>query len=243
MKRLLSSLFVLTLLLTACGSPSAPTAVPIAPKVPAAAPTTAPAATTAPVAPAAATAVPTTAPVIPSNAKDAVIAALQAQLKAGPYRTKTTVTSENGTTTLTGELIPPDKLHSTLKTDKIEMESVFISDKGWIKQNGQWKVSPVSGAAALEQAFAAQLAERLSSSISDAAAVGDDTVNGEPARVYTYISTTDVGAKVVSAVKLWVNANSGLPVKAAIAGEAMGVKSTSVQTIEYDNSITIVPPM
>ena len=40
-----------------------------------------------------------------------------------------------------------------------------------------------------------------------------------------------------------MNASSGLPVKQEIAGEAGGVKSNTVQMIEYDPTITVVPPM
>ena len=264
MKRLLVSLFALTLLLSACGGrPAAPTAAPVATTAPAAVPTVAPAAPVAatPIpaatkAPVAATAIPPTAvraatsapaaaPAPSGNAKEAVIAALQAQLKAGPFRTHTTITSEDGITNLTGELIPPDTMHLTMKGADFEMENVSIGDKSWIKQNGQWKVSQVSGGVAAQAIFAEATTEKLNSSISDATAVGTEAVNGEPARVYTYTSTADVGeaGKVISAVKLWVSAKSGLPVKVEIAGEAMGVKSTSVQTIEYDPTISVVPPM
>ena len=262
MKRLLVSLFLLTLLLAACGgSPAAPTA-------PVAVPTVAPAATTAPAAPAvttvpaatkapavatsipatavpAATSVPAAAPASSGSAKDAIIAAIQATLKAGPYRTKSTIVSDNGTINMTGELIPPDKLHMTMKATDFENENIIIGDKGWIKQGGKWAVSPMSGKAALQAAFLALTAEQLGITISDAKALGTEAVNGEQARVYTYTSTTDLGesGQVISAVKLWVSAKRGLPVQQEIVGEAGGVKSTTVQMIEYDPAISIVPPM
>ena len=264
MQRLLVSLFALTLLLSACGgSPAAPTAAPIATTAPAASPTVAPAAPVAatPIpaatkAPVAATAVPPTAaptatsapavaPAPSGNAKDAIIAALQATLKAGPYRTKSTIVSDSGTINMTGEMIPPDKLHTTMKATDFEMENIIIGDKGWIKQGGKWAVSPMSGKAALESAFQNLTAEQLGITVSDAKAVGTEAVNGEQARVYTYTSTTDVGGsgKIISAVKLWVSVKSGLPIKQEIAGEAGGVKSNTVQTIEYDPTISVVPPM
>ena len=209
MKRLLVSLFLLTLLLAACGgSPAAPTAAPVATTAPAAAPsvaptaapTTAPAATAVPAAtkaPVAATAIPPTAVPVPTSApaaapapsgsaKEAIIAAIQATLKAGPYRTKSTIVSDSGTINMTGELIPPDKLHTTMKATDFEMENIIIGDQGWIKQNGKWAVSPMSGKVALESAFLALTAEQLDLTISDAKAVGTEAVNGEQARVYTY---------------------------------------------------------
>lgn len=259
MPRLLISLFVLTLLLAACGSPATPTAAPAATKAPAAVPTAAPVATTAPAAtpipaatkaPAAtaaptATSAPAAAPAPSGSAKDAVVAAMLAQLKAGPYRTKTTIVSDSGTINMTGELIPPDKLHTTMKTAGFESETLVIGDKGWIKRDGKWATSPVAGKTLLESAFPALTAEKLAATISDAKALGTETVNGEQARVYTYTSTTDLGeaGKVVSAVKLWVSVKSGRPIKQEIAGEAGGVKSNTVQMIEYDPAISVVPLM
>ena len=263
MKRLLVSLFILTLLLAACGGPAAPTAAPAATTAPAAAPTAAPAAPAAatpipaatkarvaataipPTAAPTATSAPAAAPAPSGSAEDAIIAAVQATLKAGPYRTKSTIVSDSGTINMTGELIPPDKLHTTMKATDFEMENIIIGDKGWIKQNGKWAVSPMSGKAALEAAFLALTAEQLGLTISDAKSVGTEAVNGEQARVYTYTSTTDLGesGQVISAVKLWVSAKRGLPVKQEIAGEAGGIKSNTVQMIEYDPTISIVPPM
>ena len=267
MKRLLVSLFILTMLLSACGgSPAAPTAVPAAaPAATAAsvaAPTSAPAAPAATAVPAAtqapaaatvipptavpaATSAPAAAPAPSGSAKDAIIAATLATLKAGPYRTKSTIVSDSGTLNMTGEMIPPDKLHTTMKATDFEMENIIIGDKGWIKQDGKWAVSPMSGKVVLAAAFQALTAEQLGITISDAKALGSEAVNGEQARVYTYTSTTDLGesGKVISAVKLWVSIKSGLPIKQEIAGEAGGVKSNTVQMIEYDPTISVVPPM
>ena len=96
----------------------------------------------------------------------------------------------------------------------------------------------------METAFPVLTAESLGGTISDAKAVGTEAVNGEQARVDTYTSTTDLGdSKVVGAVKLWVSVKSGLPIKQEIVGEAAGVKSNTVQTIEYDKTISIAPPI
>ena len=270
MKRTLAAFLILTVLLAACsGSPATPTAAPVATKAPAAVPPTAavgtnpPAAapTAAPVATAApsaapiptatkapaptATSAPAAAPAPSGSAKDAVVAAMLAQLKAGPYRTKTTIVSDSGTISLTGEMIPPDKLHTTMKGTGFERETIVIGDKAWITQAGAWEASPVTGKQLREAAFPALTTEQLGATISDVKAAGTDTVNGEEARVYTYTSTADLGqgSKVVSAVKLWVSVKRGLPIKQEVAGDAGGVKSNTVQMIEYDPAISIAPPM
>ena len=132
MKRLLISLFLLSLLLTACGGSSAsPTAAP-----PAA--TTAPAATSAAVATTAPAATPvpaaTAAPALPGDPKSAIIAAIQNQMKAGPYRTTTNIVSDSGTIEMTGEIVPPDKIHTVMKMADFENENIFIGEQGWTKK-------------------------------------------------------------------------------------------------------------
>ena len=251
MKRLLISLFLLSLLLTACGGSSAsPTAAPpAATSAPAA--TTAPAATSAAVATTAPAATPvpaaTAAPALPGDPKSAIIAAMQNQMKAGPYRTTTNIVSDSGTIEMTGEIVPPDKIHTVMKMADFENENIFIGEQGWTKKEGVWEVSPVSGSMILEQVGLLATEDSLSKTISNVQAVGTDEVNGERARVYTYTSTYifgEAGAdQIISQVKLWVSEKRGLPVKQEIEGEAGGIKSKTVQIIEYDATITIKPPM
>ncbi|NUQ38092.1 MAG: hypothetical protein HUU23_09895 [Caldilineales bacterium] len=214
MKHLLTSLFILTLLLAACGGSPAPTSAPAA------------------------------APAPSGSAADAIIAAMLAQLAAGPYRTDTVIVSDSGTINLTGEMIPPDKLRTIMKTANFESETIAIGDTAWSKRDGVWSVLPVSGKDILQAAFPELTAESLGATISNAQKAGSETVNGEEARVYTYTSTTFLeGSTVVGEVKLWVSVKSGLPIKQEIAGEAAGIKSNTVQMIEYDAAITITPPM
>lgn len=242
MNRVLVSLFIVTMLLVGCGgSPAAstptpsdpPTVAPIAPP-----PSTAPTAAPTVVAPA-------EVPAASGNAKDAIIAALQSSFKAGPFRTQSTIVSDSGTIDMTGELIPPDKLHTMMQATDFAVETIVIGDQAWTKQDGVWALSPVSGQVFLQSAFAAQTVEELDKTISDAQALGTETVNGEQTFVYSFTSTTDLGGTgvVISAVKLWTSAKSGLPIKQEIVGEAGGIKSTTVQTIEYDPTITIEPPL
>lgn len=248
MNRLLVSLFIVTMLLVACGGspaastptpPDPPTVAPVAPP-PSTAPTVAPTALPVPTA-----AVPAPVPAASGSAKEAIIAAMRASLTAGPFRTQSTIVSDSGPINMTGELIPPDKLHTTMQATDFAMETIVIGDQAWTKQDGVWALSPVSGQVFLQSAFAAQTVEELDKTISDAQALGIETVNGEQTFVYSFTSTTDLGGTgvVISAVKLWTSAKSGLPVKQEIAGEAGGVKSTTVQTIEYDATLIIEPPL
>ena len=189
----------------------------------------------------------TAAPALPGDPKSAIIAAMQNQMKAGPYRTTTNIVSDSGTIEMTGEIVPPDKIHTVMKMADFENENIFIGEQGWTKKEGVWEVSPVSGSMILEQVGLLATEDSLSKTISNVQAVGTDEVNGERARVYTYTSTYifgEAGAdQIISQVKLWVSEKRGLPVKQEIEGEAGGIKSKTVQIIEYDATITIKPPM
>jgi hypothetical protein len=178
-----------------------------------------------------------------STPEQAVIAALQAQLTAGPYRTRTTVVSAKGTLVLTGELIPPDRLHMTTRRGEHTSESIYIGDKGWKKVDGQWIPLSASARGMLAKMWATA-ADELDESIGEVQAAGTDMVAGQPALVYTYTSTVDRGGAdpAVSEIKLWVSTATGLPVKMESRGEVMGVQATTTQWIEHDPNITIEPP-
>lgn len=175
--------------------------------------------------------------------KQAVIAALQAQMTAGPYRTQTTVVSEKGTLVLTGEVMPPDRLHMITQRGENASESIYIGDRGWKRVDGGWIPMPINVRGILAPMRASPAAE-LERSIDGVQAAGTDTIAGQPALVYTYTSTVDLGGAepAVSRIKLWVSTATGLPIKLVSQGEVMGVQATTTQRIEHDPSITIEPP-
>ena len=90
-------------------------------------------------------------------------------------------------------------------------------------------------------------AEILTETSSNAAKVGNETVNGQETVVYSYDmdmnKSSSMKMDMKSAVKIWVRTSDGLPIKQEVSGEAMGVKSVSTQEIEYDPSIKIEPPV
>ena len=255
MKRFVLPLLLLTsLLLAACGSGStaAPTSTPdrAAPtSAPEVKPTTAaatdappPTATSVP----APTAVPPTAapaaPVLPvGDPKAAVIKAMKAQFTAGPSRSVTHIESSDGITTLTAEMVPPDRLHIMMDSgDKRLSETIIISDTMYSRSaNGAWNTN--SGGAALLSMMTEKEIDATANSITDVKLVGPDLLNGTPTWVYTFTSDrADLG--VTSRVKLWIGALNGLALQQEVEGEAGGVKSKTTQTVTYDPTIKIEPP-
>lgn len=183
---------------------------------------------------------------LPADPLEAVVQALKNQQTAGPYRIKTTVSTESGEMEMTGEIIPPDKMHMVSNIGDQKQEMVFIGDKGWMNMGGSWTEAPIKASDIMAQ-MSSGMVDEFATTTSDVKAVGTETVDGQEAMVYSYVldmnKSTSMKLDVVSSVKLWVSTASGLPIKQQIEGEAMNVKSTSTQLIEYDPSITIEAPV
>jgi hypothetical protein len=237
----------LALLLAACGGGAGTGGVTS---------TTAPAATTAsaataPVAPAstvapAATTAPAPAPAS-GSAQDAVLAAFRKQFASGPYRSQTTITSDKSTTEIMGEMIPPDRMHVKRTTAKGVSEQIYIGKKGWSRVGaGAW--TPVDGN--LMATFMAQIdgssLRNIEAITTDVKATGADQVDGAKALVYSYVldmskASTPLDLKTNN--KVWINETTGLIMKIESDGAFQGVHSKTVQTVSYDPSITIEPPV
>ena len=65
-----------------------------------------------------ATALPQAAVELPGDPKAAILQALRGQLSAGPYRTTTTITMEDGAQTIVGTVIPPDRMQVAMDLGK-----------------------------------------------------------------------------------------------------------------------------
>lgn len=181
----------------------------------------------------------------PPNAdpRAALLQALQRLQQGGPYRTRTMVTdTATGTTVSTSqaEIIPPDRYH-IVESLPTRIEVIVIGAKAYSKdQSGNWGAANPQMAGTLVQAQ--QVAQ--AAQIGAVQVTGPDTLNGVPVLVYTFTETANVGSAVVtSAVKLWVGLANGLPLQQQVDGDFQGVKSRTVQSIEYDPTIQINPPL
>ena len=183
--------------------------------------------------------------VLPSDPAEAIKQAVKNQNAAGAYRVKTVLESAQGKMEMTSEVIPPDQMRVVMDMGEQTQEMVFIGEKGWMKMGGDWTESSIQGSAIMSQI--GTLNEKMLEAMSDFAEAGSETVDGVESRVFTYkvelSGEGDAAMAVKSSVKLYVDVARGLPIKQEVEGEAMGVKSTSVQMIEYDSSIQIEAPV
>jgi hypothetical protein len=194
-----------------------------------------------------ATVVPTATPepraAAPSDAKQTIVEFGQAQLKAGPYRVKQTIESSQGKLEQIIEVILPDRFHIWMDMQGQKMEMLILPNKSFMKQGeSKWQSFPVD-IGQITQNFMQQISDDFEYKIADANYLGEQTINGEAANVYRYATATEFsGTKVVSTSTTWVSKRTGLPIRNEVEGEANGVKSKTIQEIEYDATIKIEEP-
>lgn len=248
--RKLMAFVLITLLLTvtACGkdkeeptaTPVPPTAVPAAaaPAAPAATATTAPAAPAAPQVTAAAPQAAAAAPA--SDAQQAVLNAMQAQLKGGPYRATTSVDAGGTITEMKTEVIPPDTMHIVIGGGNLEM--ILIKGVLWSKNNGgNWQ--QMGSPDMMKSIFDSIQNQFNADNLHNVVYAGQEPVMGVQTDVYSFTTSLGDGADVLtSTVKLWVSQADGLPVRLESNGTTQGVATHTVQSIEYDKTITVTAP-
>jgi hypothetical protein len=233
------------LLLAACGGNEP---APDAASAPENSPSAAQPAAAAPATAAPATAAPAAAPVqLPSDPKAAILQALRAQLTAGPYRSTTTIDMEDGAQTVVGMVIPPDRMHVSMDMGGLKTEMIYIGDKVWSKQGDEaWMASDrmgTAGAGLMDESMIADTEQ----TITEAALVGPEVVEGVDTLVYTF--TTDLSKseimpmESISQSKIWVNTATGLIIRQEIEDTTAETPSKTVQVIEYDPTITIEAPV
>jgi hypothetical protein len=230
---------LLLLLLAACGRDKAEepaAAAPEATLAPASGPTAAPAL------PADATAAPAAAQVVglSDDPLEAVTNAMRSQMSGGPYRAQTSVTADGTTTDMTSEIIPPDKMHIVIGGGNMEL--ILLDGTLWSK-SGETPWAQMGSPEMMQGIFDSIQGQIEGATLTNVQLVGAEPVLGEATQVYSYTSTIGEGEGVVTSdVKLWISKASGLPVRMEATGTAMGSTSHTLQSIEYDNSITIEAP-
>ena len=119
-------------------------------------------------------------------------------------------------------------------------QSVIVGDTMYMDMNGKLTPMPVPGVGKMVAQYRNQDFLHEVESGMTVQSAGDDTVDGEAAKVYTYTVTKPVK----SDAKTWISAKTGLPIQTESTGTFMG--HTSTTRIRYsgfnDPSIKIDVP-
>lgn len=210
-------------------NPAAATNPPAAVQSPTLAPTLAPPAAVEPTASDGAQ-----LPALPiGDARQALLDALH-NMVTNKYRSVTTLISPSGTMTITGEVVPPDRIHVYQQFESGSSEAIAIGNQTWMKFGPDpWQPPATSdnvGGSTMEKVMGIS-----DDAITGVSLAGPDVVDGKAVLVYAYTSSMDGNE---ASGKIYVEVLSGLPIRA----EAQGKDYSSVTTIVYDDSISIEAP-
>ena len=168
--------------------------------------------------------------------KDELHAAFAKFLQAKSFRASVTDV-KNGGVVSTMEFVAPDRYR--IKPAK-GPQSLVVGDTMYIDMNGKLTPMPVPGigekvAQYRNKDFLAEVESGMT-----VQALGDETVDGEPAKVYAYTVTKPLK----SDAKTWISQKSGLPIQIESTGSFMGhTATTRVRYSGFDDpSIRIDAP-
>ncbi len=218
---------IAVLVLAACSSSPAPT-VQLTPTRLVVAPTIEATAKPTPVAPATVPAQPTGQPV---DAKAAIVAALEALDKHGPYRMTITASSEAGGP-VTLEVVPPDRSRYSGSVDGKPVEVINIGTAAYVLDpDGTWQTSTTADSSA-----ATLLNDPATlNSLTNVEVLPPQTINGTSTIVYSFVDATSPEVKVT----LWVSQDKGRPVQM----QTTSTDETVLYVIEYDAGIKVEAPV
>lgn len=185
----------------------------------------------------------------PEDTVAAVRDALQEQLNAGPWRITQEIESDDmpaGAFNSVVEFVAPDRFHVTIMSDgQTVLESIIIGDAFYQNLGGTWTEAPVDLGSTMpgflpdEETLA-----NAEANFQDVEYLGAEELDGVPTRVYRYVVTdTTDGVPTEATITMWVRESDNLPIQQLIETEVEGVAASIRQTIEYDESITIEPPL
>lgn len=179
------------------------------------------------------------APAALADVKTDVLAAHEAMVKAGKFRMVGTTSSGKDTQEMWSEVHWPDRFHSRTAGS----EFIMVPGKTWMKQGGQWMAMPMD-MSAMVKSMTPQAIRDTFANMQNEKDLGETTLDGRKVRVYEYdTSATIMGIKADSHVKVYIDPATHLMVKQEVDGSAAGQKSRTVQTYEYDDTISIDPPL
>jgi hypothetical protein len=138
----------------------------------------------------------------------------------------------------------PDRYHMlNLSNSQQQMNEFIIIGKDMYMQfGGRWQKMPGAVGASmpnLRKMFDEEGLKRLQ----DVEYIGDDTLDGRPAHIYSYHSTqTDSTVPNPFTSKIWIGADDGLPQKIEVTYDGGDLKTMTI-AYDYEKSIDIKPPV
>lgn len=176
-----------------------------------------------------------------ADSKDEVFAAWEAMFAAKSYRATIETTVDNRVFQQSIDVVLPGRMRMRGGPGG---DMVVTPEGAWMKIPGEdWSEAPPSTAALGQQFLSRDFIDQAKAGVRLVEALGIEDVKGKPAKVYRVDqSMTIVGTEVLSSTRLFVDVESGRPVRQEIESTAMDRKSRTVQELEYLPGLTIEAP-
>ena len=137
------------------------------------------------------------------------------------------------------DYVAPDRYRVVYRDAKgAEAEMIMIGKDAYIKEGDSWK--KMQGENSPTPTMRNSFTEEALKSISDVKFLGEESLNGIPALVYSYKLLTVVGNFAVTQ-KIWVSKSSGLPMKCYVEYSNGAIK-TLTTTFDTESPVTIELP-
>lgn len=176
-----------------------------------------------------------------ADPKAEVFAAWDAMIAAKSYRARTETTANNQVFQQTIEIIIPDRMRMSGGPGG---DLVITPEGAWIKIPGkEWTEAPPGTAALSKQYLSPEFIDKAKAAVKSVTVLGTEDVKGRPAQTYQVDQVlTTMGVESETSTKLFVDVETGRPVRQEIGARTMGVASSTVQDIEYVADLKIAAP-
>jgi hypothetical protein len=121
-----------------------------------------------------------------------------------------------------------------------EGEVIVIGSDSYVNQTGKWQKVGID----LSEQLSSQarlVTEEALQSIKDVQKVGTEQINGKETIIYSY-KTENAEAGGETATKVWVDKNTGLPMKISVEGTVNGQKQKVSTVYNYEKPVKIEAP-
>jgi hypothetical protein len=174
-----------------------------------------------------------------SGPKEEILASHEAMVKFGKFHSEGTVTSKDGTQPTWSNVVWPDRFH----VRNAGQEFIIVPGKTYMKQGGQWLPFPMDMGQVVKSLTPEALRQGYEA-MTNVKDLGESERDGRTVHGYEYdTQLTMMGITAKSHVKLWIDADTKLPVHQESEGEAMGQKSQTSIDYTFSDDIDVKAPM
>jgi hypothetical protein len=163
-------------------------------------------------------------------------------MEKGRFRMTGTTVGDGQTTKMERAVVWPDRYHMKMDAGDSVTEIIVIPGETWMKQGDSWMKLPMDMGAMIKS-LTPEAMRKAFDGMSNIRELGSESIDGRDAVGYAYDSKVEMmGITSTSSVRLWIDEDTGLPIRQEIDGEAMGTRSKTVHDYVFDPAVEVRAP-